>query len=347
MREEISREVAALLDEAEKDERCLVSRTSRLSRALDARVRSGELICPAPNLYARTSTWKPLGTSEKSIQLLRGLHVLHPDWIFCGPSAAILQGMSVSHRLQDTVHLAVRRASGSRSNNLVRRHALTNLEVTEARGVPVTIPEHTAIDCARWLTFREGLAVADSALRAHGMTREQLAEQLERSRFGCTGVAQARTTVAHADPRSESGGESIARAAMWELGFAIPDLQFEVPNPFSGSGIYRVDFRWLLPDGTELYGEHDGREKYLNPLMNGGSPLQALRDERKRESRLTITHAAIMRFSPEDVRNTEFFDWLLRTYGVPKDHEPLIEIPMTPALEAPVTELVPIDAYGI
>ena len=40
---------------------------------------------------------------------------------------------------------------------------------------------------------------------------------------------------------------------MWELGFATPDLQVEVPNPFSGGGVYRVDFRWLLPDGTEIW----------------------------------------------------------------------------------------------
>ena len=202
----------------------------------------------------------------------------------------------------------------------------------------------------RWLDFREGLAVADSALRVGGISQEELVEYVDQMRGGYRGIAQARMTAAHADGRSENGGESIARAAMWELGFAMPDLQVEIPSPFSGSGLYRVDFRWRLPDGTEIYGEHDGDEKYLNPNMNCGSPLHAMKSERRRESGLTVLHASVLRFSPADVADTEYFDWLLRYYGVPKERDPLIEVPASGDIivpEPPAIELVPVEAYGL
>lgn len=342
-------ELAVLLDEAQHDERCLAANSRRLDKALAVRAHHGELVCPHPRLYARAEHWERLRPDERARWVLRSLHDLHPDWVFCGPSAAALQGLSVSWGLLRTVHVAVL-PKGYVGHGIVVRHPMSGIEPAYADGVPVTPLLRTTFDCARWLSFREGLAVADSALRAGCIPQEELVEYVDRMRGGYHGIEQARMTAAHADGRSESGGESKARAAMWELGFATPDLQVEVPNPFSGSGVYRVDFRWGLPDGTEVYGEHDGGEKYVNPQMNGGSMLTALRDERAREALLTVTHASVVRFSPADVANTAFFDWLLRLYGVPKDHEPLIGLPGAGGIaapEPPAIELVPVDAYGL
>ena len=347
MRAEKSREIAGLLDLAEKGRSCLAAPPGPLRRALDVRVRAGELVSPKPRLYARAAYWGALDRSERTRHELRALHELHPEWVFCGPSAAVLLGLWVSHRLQGTVHLAVPRASGARSHGLVRRHALASLDVADAQGVPVTSPEQTVVDCARWLSLREGLAVTDSALRLGACSQEKLEGRIERMDRRCRGLAQARMTVAHASPLSENGGESIARAAMWELGFMTPELQVEVPNPFSGSGFYRVDFRWRLPDGTVIYGEHDGTEKYVNPLINHGSPLSTMKGERRRESALTVGHASVVRFSPADVADAPYFDWLLSFYGVPKDHEPIVRVPPIVAPEALAIEVVPVEAYGL
>lgn len=340
-----------LLDEAERRGACLVTTEKSLHKALDRRVRSGTLVSPLPKLYARAGRWlHGLRPTQRALHILRSLHELHPNWRFCGPSAAVLLGLSVSEHLLGTIHLAVEPGSGVRSEAPFRRHAIPGDDCAEAGGIPVTPLLRTTFDCARWLSFREGLAVADSALRTGGIPREALENYIAGMTGGYRDIAQARMTAAHADARSENGGESIARAAMWELGFALPDLQVEVPNPFSGSGIYRVDFRWRLPDGTEIYGEHDGNEKYLNPQMNGGNPLSAIKGERRRESSLTVTHASVMRFSPADVADTGYFDWLLRFYGVPKDHEPLIEIPAPGGIvvpQPPVIERVPVEAYGL
>lgn len=345
----VSEELSALLDEAEQGEKCLAAPGRRHDRALAIRARHGELACPLPRLYARSALWERLKPDERARWTLRGLHDLRPDWVFCGPSAAALQGLSVSWGLLQTIHVATP-PNCHAGRGRIERHPMGGFDPAEVGGVPVTPLLRTAFDCARWLSFREGLAVADSALRVGHIPREELVEYVDRMRAGYHGIAQARMTVAHADGRSENGGESKARAAMWELGFMMPDLQVEVPNPFSGSGVYRVDFLWRLPDGTEVYGEHDGDEEYVDPQMNGGSPLAALKGERTRESRLTVTHAGIVRFSPADVANAEFFDWLLRLYGIPKDHEPLIEIPAAGGVavpEPPAIELVPVEAYGL
>lgn len=342
--------IAGLLDEAEQADMCLVCRSDGLHKALRRRVAAGELVMPWPQLFARATTWERFKPDERACRLLISLNELHPDWVFCGPSAAVLQGLSVSWELLDTVHVAVPPGSGGCSPRALRRHVTSDIEPDQARGVPVTPLLRTAFDCARWLSFREGLAVADSALRVGGLPKEELVEYVDEMGGGFHGIAQARMTVTHADGRSENGGESIARAAMWELGFAMPDLQVEVPSPFSGSGLYRVDFRWRLADGAEVYGEHDGNEKYLNPQMNGGSPLAAMKGERRRESGLTVAHASVMRFSPADVADTEYFDWLLRYYGIPREREPLIAVPAPDAIlvpELPTIELVPVEAYGL
>lgn len=230
--------IGQLLNDAELRTVCLTTADKNLRRALDRRVRAGALVSPLPGLYARKQHWlHGLTPTQRALYVLGALHELHPTWRFCGPSAAVLQGLSVSHGLLNTIHLAVPPGSGVGSGEPYLRHSIPDEEAAEASGIPVTPLLRTAFDCMRWLDFREGLAVADSALRAGEISQEELVEYVDRMRGGYHGIAQARMTAAHADARSENGGESIARAAMWELGFAIPDLQVEVPSPFSGSGL--------------------------------------------------------------------------------------------------------------
>lgn len=73
-----------------------------------------------------------------------------------------------------------------------------------------------------------------------------------------------------ADGKSENGGESLARAAMIELGFVRPQLQREFPNLNNSKWPYRVDFAWEV-DGKLIVGEFDGADKYL---VNSGRSLE-------------------------------------------------------------------------
>lgn len=346
MRKKIDREVELFLSEAESRGACLESVPGHSHRMLETRVRSGLLVSPLPHLYARASTWAALPVTEKTLHIMRGLHVLHPEWILCGTSAAIAYGMSVSNYLQDPIEVCSKAGSGSRgSSHILWRHMRGEAPVI-TNGVPVTSLQRTVCDCARVLSFREGLAVVDSCLHQRLLSPEELTSQLEVMRRGrYHGINQARMTLSHANARSQNGGESIARAAMFELGFETPELQAPLVDPLERRRVYFVDYRWVLPDGKVVLGELDGGEKYADPAMNGGNPLWAMRHERRRESRISVNRPAIMRFSLEEVGDTAYFNALLETYGVPRDHEPLIEIPSRE--ETPVSEVVPVEVYGV
>lgn len=338
----VDREIDIFLREAERRGACLESFPGRLHRALERRVESGEPLSPLPRLYARAESWRSLARSERTLFMMRALHELHPDWVFCGTSAAVAHGLSVTNQLQTPIQIAT--PSGARSyhgGRVVGLH-VRGEGATIASGVPVTGPARTVFDCARRLSFSEGLAVVDSCLRLGLLGADELVSYVESMGPRFRGFRQAIRTVSFADPRPESGGESTARATMYELGFAMPDLQVPLRDPMSPGRVLRVDFMWVLPDGTVIIGELDGGEKVRNPLINGGSPLVALRRERRRESRITIDRPKIIRFSPEKVGDLYEFNRLLETFGVPRDHEPLVDIP-----DGPVCELVPLEAYGL
>lgn len=74
--------------------------------------------------------------------------------------------------------------------------------------------------------------------------------------------ARLRLLCNFASPKSENAGESLARAAMLELGFVKPYLQYEFPNNNNPEWPLRVDFAWKVNEGL-IVGELDGTDKYL------------------------------------------------------------------------------------
>lgn len=341
MSEKGNREVDLFLREAERRWSCLESYPGSLHRLLERRVRAGELVSPLPRLYARAELWAGLDRTMRTIFVVHGLQELHPDWVFCGTTAAVMLGLSVSWGVQRIEVAAGSGTSAAPRGGIVRRYVRDPCPVTSF-GARVTPPARTVFDCARRLGFREGLAVADSALHLGLLAHDELLDYVRGMRGGFAGIGQARLTAEFADPRPQSGMESIARATMHELGFARPELQAAYADPMSPGRTYYVDFRWVLPDGTVIIGELDGGEKYVNPLMSGGSPAEAMRRERRRESRISVSGPRIVRFSPDEVADVAYFNRLLETFGVPRDHEPLIDVPGEPAVE-----LVPLEAYGL
>ena len=126
----------------------------------------------------------------------------------------------------------------------------------------------------------------------------------------------------YADPRSGSGGESIARAAMIALGYALPDLQAFFPDPIDPAKGYYVDFLWETVDGTRVIGEFDGMAKYVDEaFLKGRSSVRALADEKHREARLSLYKLPIARLSYSDVMNESALRATLDGYGIPRSEE--------------------------
>ncbi len=50
-------------------------------------------------LYAEPAYWESLDPHEQVRHIVRALAIQHPDWVFCGPTAAIMHGLDCSYRL--------------------------------------------------------------------------------------------------------------------------------------------------------------------------------------------------------------------------------------------------------
>lgn len=302
---------------AEARTACVFATDSRRSRAFRRRVAKGEAIEPLRGMFVRAPTWNSLSIDQRYRYVLCTASNEHPGAVFCYESAAFLYGICVPHNSYGTIKLATSRKKNARSTGFVNYRVVEGDEPRRVERFKVTSPLRTVFDCTRSMAFEDGLAVADSALRLRLIDEEQL-DAYVRGKAGYKGVGAARKVVKYANGKAENGGESVARAAIIELGFAIPQLQKEFTDPLDGS-TYRVDFLWNTEDGGLIIGELDGNQKYNDPaFMNGKDVTGVLRAERQRESRLTASGARVCRFSPSDVGNRPYFAKILEAFGVPR-----------------------------
>ncbi len=316
MSKDLSAFVEAQLQKAADQGRCLRTHDPKLNAALLRRVDLGMVYRPIRCYYMSTSLASKLTPIERYLYLLRVVDHEHDGCIFSHVSAAVLHGLSVSYSDLRAVHIATTLHAHSGNWSDIQRHVVMDDEAVVFGGLKATSFERTVFDCMRSLSFSHALAIGDSALRK-GASKEALESYLETKRR-YRGIVQARAVMSLSDGRAENGGESIARAAMIELGFMVPDLQVPMTDPVSMKE-YRVDFLWTLPNGDQIIGELDGGDKYVNPEMTGGRDVvEVMKDERQRESRLTIGQTAVCRFSPRDVRDRERFASILSSFGVPR-----------------------------
>ncbi len=159
--------------------------------------------------------------------------------------------------------------------------ALPDEHRTVRFGVPVTSVARTVVDLARTMSFKEGVVVADSALRGKQVTKDEL-----RAIVGfCArwqGVAQARRVVEFSDGLSESVFESISRTVFHDAGLPPPELQVWLGA--DGTVIGRVDFLWRR---YATIAEADGAVKYADPER---ARMQLRRDADLREAGFDVVH---------------------------------------------------------
>ena len=284
---------------------------------------AGKLVSPYPGLFAQPTFWSPLDRTEQEICKLKTLAEMHPDWTFCSFSAAVLQGLSVSYSLLGQVHVIrpTRRHGGDTKQ--LRSHTFRDAPtMIEASGIRATSIPYTVAECLLDAPFRCGLALADSALHLGLISPEMLKVYVQTIGHDRRGVGRARKVADLADGRAESGGESLARAAMLELGFSAPDLQVRFRDPVDPSRHFRVDFLWMLGNGKRVVGEFDGKSKYHVEHMTGGATSETIfESERQRESRLTLLGMPVVRFEASDLRKPALFARKLRAAGIPQDED--------------------------
>ena len=324
MSTEVRQRINRQLDEAELAGSCLVPSAEKDRKALLDR--GLELIQPIFGLFTRRAVWRSLTPPQRTLSLMRGIAQSHPSWNFCGTSAAVAHGLPVTWSL--LTHVEVATHSSGRSVPGIRMRRLSERHATMQNGLRLTTLWRTVFDCLVELNLPDALAIADAALRRTGMTASWLVDHLRRSYRGHRGLRRALEIAALADGRSESGGESIARATMHELGFATPQIQVWFEDPLEPGKWFRVDFAWLTNDGQLILAEMDGRAKSMLPeFTSGRDTARVLQDERLRESHLTALRPAIIRFNYDDVLDREKFERRLESYGVPRCEDQLQQLP--------------------
>jgi hypothetical protein len=211
----------------------------------------------------------------------------------CLGSAALLHGFNRLGRSPERVRLYRQSGPPWRDDEVaVLTCGLPKAHLTEVLDVPCTTPARTVVDLARWVSFRGGVVVADSAMRV-GVERHQL-ERVARDCARWPGIRKAREVIAFADGRAASPLESISRVAFRDMGLPAPELQVTLSwNEFGNPKII-VDFFW--PE-HRVVGEADGLLKYeVDPDLP--NPLRA---EKLRQEELESLGYAVVRWTWDDI----------------------------------------------
>jgi hypothetical protein len=253
------------------------------------------------------------------MHIARALMILHPSWVFAGPTSAAFHGFEHQwsiHRAGVYIADTANKSGKLHSTNLNRMYMAT-IPVCVIGGVRVTSIARTLVDCGMLLPFCQALAIFDSAFALTGVTADEV-------RAACAAMHGDRAAIelllTYVDPRSENGGESMLRGVTIEEGFVPPDLQRVFVNPRNGAERCRVDFSWTLPDGRIVVVEYDGMAKYVDPSMTGRRTIKAIVNQQNRREQVLMAAdvSVIIRFDYDDLFNREKIVSLLTDAQVPR-----------------------------
>ena len=211
---------------------------------------------------------------------------LPPGAAFSGFTAAWLHGLEVEPC--DPIELTVPSPAGisTRAGLVVRRRALGKDEVVRRRGLPATCMLRTIRDLCVRLSLTEAVAIADMALHAGKLDRQDLVAAVAAPNQG---VRVLRRVLEHAEPGAESPMETRLRMLLVLAGLPRPEAQVPIRDR-----LLRVVGR---PD---LY----YRDQRLGLEYDGGTHRDTLAEDNRRQNRLLDAGVRLLRFTAVDIFNT-------------------------------------------
>lgn len=277
-----------------------------------------------------TATWNGLTPEDRHLtRIIAVQHRAVGAPVFSGLSAAVLHGLPlyIGHGASDPrVHLtsASENGSGRGADWVVRHRApIPVAEVMEICGLRCTTPDRTLLDLARFEAAETALVCADAYLR----WEFRVERYIDRARFdswrdetfaelaakpGERGVARAREVLKLADPRIDSPLESVSHLYLRRLGF---DVELQVPVPSPNGGMYFVDFGFR---GLGIFGECDGKVKYLDDRLRGGESADEIvyREKRRHDWITGTTRNGMIRWGWSEVATIHRFARHLEALGL-------------------------------
>ncbi|MEE1296086.1 MAG: hypothetical protein UHD09_04425 [Bifidobacterium sp.] len=294
------------LDGSQGAGRCAVATSDTVRRALRRRVAEGTVVEPFPRCFARVDYWNGLTVPQRAAHVSLAYGRLHPKQVLAGPSALCLHPeVEQAFGLHDPAVVTVVTTHGSRiaavggGRGHVRHVHVEHIDSVRVGGVLATPLERAIVDCAVLCEAELAIGTIDWALR-----KWRTLERLQRIKLHKVEDAlKVVWLLGFADARAENGGESRARYVIHDLGFAPPQLQVEFPNPDNPEFPLRVDFLWVLPDGSIVVAEYDGMAKY----GDGTREVLAHAQRQERRDAILKSHGvrAIVHFTFEDLLHPE------------------------------------------
>jgi very-short-patch-repair endonuclease len=195
-----------------------------------------------------------------------------PEWAaFSGRTAAWLHGLDVAPCEPIEV--------------ILRHIELDDPEVVMRRGFRTTTLLRTLFDLSRQLSLVEAVVVADMALHARLIPRDELRDWIDRQ-AGRKGVGAARRVLDLAEPAAESPMETRLRMLLVLNGLPRPEVQVTIRDQ-SGGFVGRPDL---------YYSDHR-----LGLEYDGGTHRVSLVDDNRRQNRLLTAGVRLLRFTSSDV----------------------------------------------
>jgi len=206
-------------------------------------------------------------------------------------SALVVQGVPVFGIETRAVHVTRLTRRRPRSSAGVEHHVgrLTDVDLTQVRGMPVCTAARAAFETACTASFESAVVAFDAVLRAGQLSEAEVLRLHGVTEFW-PGGPNARSAVRFADRLSESVGESRLRVLMHVNGLPPPELQVRFDD--SGGVFARVDF--YFPEYRTIV-EFDGRIKY------GDAAAEVILQEKIREDRLRELGLEVVRVTWADL----------------------------------------------
>jgi len=269
-------------------------------------VRRGKLLALRRGVFVGRATWDDADDRGRHVLLAQAaiLATSGAPAYACLGSAAILHGFARLGQPAKRVRLYRAKGGPWRDHQIaVLTCGLPPAHLTEVDGVPVTTGARTVVDLARWVSFRGGVVVADSALRT-GVGRHEM-QRVARDCARWPGVRKARQVIEFADERAASPLESISRVVFHEMGLPTPNLQVTLVWDEFGNPRFIVDFFW---EEFGVIGEADGLVKY-----DDEEERLSLRAEKLRQEELEAMGYMVVRWTWDDIwRRPEWVAMRLR-----------------------------------
>lgn len=279
-------QIAARLDHAEDDVRCLFPRSRNDGRRLAHRSQSGSVVRVQPGYFARASYWKGLNVRQRFAHVLRASAEQHPLSVFTGFAAAFILGLDLPRA----------RLGYVRKRDCVA--ACEHGDYIYVNGYRVSPLHETLFDCMVDMSFPEGLAFVDSAFRGYpGLGKEPLLEYFRRRETRSSGFRRAMSALALGDGACPHPDLSFARGGIYEQGFTMPDFADGLP----------ADFCWTREDGTILYANLVGRSDRYEHVA---APERASADR-------SGSSTTALRLTPDIIDDTVQLSRVLAQAGVP------------------------------